>query len=178
MIGLPELLIVGPILAIAAGVVWIWAADRGGWPARVALVTGSIVVLVVVTAGTIFVVANRSKIAALYRSAAGAFSEIAGVQRALQEQYQGTVSVALKHEGGVDATILSVSLVNPSFLDQLDPAGPEGKARAREIAAAARAALQNPSGYRKFEVVFVRQQGVGFTMTKSWVFDFDASELN
>lgn len=177
MIGLPELMFILPIVALAATGWWLWAVSRGGRTARMALMIGAGVALALVIIGGVLLARNWSAIASFYRSAAAALPDLERVQKADQEKYGGTVNVNAKHQVGVDGAILSVTLTNPPFLDQIDPDGADGKERARDVAAASREALMDQSAYQKFEVILVRARGVGVTFTRSWAFSFELNEL-
>jgi hypothetical protein len=144
---------------------------------RRVLVIGSVALLVAVGSAIVLVERNWSTLTSLYHQATATFSELLHVAAALQAKYGGTASVMAKHESRVEGTTLSITLVNPSFLDALDPDGPRGKEQALEVAVTARNALPSQSAYEHYEIILVRERGVGITVSRTWMFRFDASDL-
>jgi hypothetical protein len=141
------------------------------------LLIGCGVVLVPAAAVALLVARNWSTLSGVYHSATTALSELMAVQKVVESRYGGLVKVMSKHQSGVSEPILSITLVNPSLLDRLDPGGPAGKQAALEIAACGRDALPPSSAYENYEVVLMRQRGVGLTFGQNWVFRFRARDL-
>ena len=133
--------------------------------------------MVLVCGAAVVVALNWSRLKELSHQAASTFTELIHVQTALERRYGGIVSVMAKRQTGVDGTILSVTLVNPIFLEQLDIEGPAGKAKAMEAAIAARDALRDPAGYGNYEIVLVRERGTGITISHSSAYRFGVTEL-
>jgi hypothetical protein len=145
------------------------------WPKVFAIGCGAILLFVVVIAGA--VAWNWPRLTGLYHRASSAFSELMHVRAVVQDKYGGAVVVTVKRDGGTDGTVLSVTLANPSFLDQLDLDGPAAKEKALEVAAAARDALSPGSEYAAYEVVFSRQRDAGATVATTTSFRFQPKEL-
>lgn len=148
---------------------------KRGW--RKPVFIGCGLALVPALAVAVLLVLHWSTLARVYHRAADALAELNAVRGAVEGRYGGAVNIVAKHQGGVPGAMLSITLVNPSFLDGLDTQGAAGRDKALEIAAVARDALRDPRGYPRYEVVLARQRGVGVTVGSNWIFRFEASEL-
>ena len=126
-------------------------------------------------AATALVVFNWPRIRSLAESAAGMYQGVRAVQRALQTRYH-TPQVNVRSGRRSDlGSLLTVELVNPPFLAEINDGALESKAR--EVAIVAREALPLPSGYDAYQVILTRQMGVGFAISRRHVSLFRASEL-
>jgi hypothetical protein len=142
------------------------------WLKIVGIGCGAIVVLMLVAAG--LVAFNWPRLSGYFQQAKSMMSQIMAVQAAVQKKYGAQVRITLKHESGVQGSILSVALVDAPLMDNIKVDGPEGRAAALEVASTARDALPPGGGYDNYEVVFLRERGV---MSGNWSFRFAASEL-
>jgi len=150
-------------------------ADRKSvWPKVFAIGCGAILLFVVVIAGA--VAWNWPRVTGAYHRATAAFSQLMQVRAVLLEKYGGAVTVLVKREAR-EGTLLSVTLVNPSFIDQLTLDGPAARQKALEVAAAARDALPPASEYAGYEVVLARRRDAGVTLTTTTSFRFSPGEL-
>ena len=122
---------------------------------------GAVILAVFVGAGLL--VWNWQSVAGVYHQATTTFTDVTHVQTALQEKYGGSVNVALNRRSGVDGWILGITLTNPSFIDKIDPDGPDARQKALEVAAVARAALSPGEKYDHYEIVFSRVRDASST---------------
>jgi len=134
--------------------------------------------VVVVVGGLAAIAAlNWQKVTEVYQQAKTTVSELMHVSNVLQTRYGGHVAVTVRHQSGVEGSILRVTLSNPAFLDHLDPDGPAAKQKALEVAATTRDALEPRSRYDNYEIAFSRESGTTVNVARSWVFSFRADEL-
>ena len=148
---------------------------RSVWPKVLAIGCGAVLLFVVVIAAAL--AWNWPRVSGMYHHASAMFAELTQVQSAIQTKYGGTVHVNARRGSDTDGTVLSVTLTNPPFLDQLKLDGPDAKPKALAIATAARDALPPDSDYVAYEVVLARQGGVGVTVGTTTSFRFKPDEL-
>jgi hypothetical protein len=142
---------------------------KGGWRAP-ALIGGGVLLATLAL--------NWTSVSAFYHNAVTTFAGLRSVQAALQAKYHTqNVSVQAKRNSAIPGSILSVTFINPSFLKDPATAGSSRRAKALEVATAARDALSPQGEYDHYEIVFTHQWGYGVTFSFGDGFFFSASEL-
>lgn len=145
---------------------------------RTALAIGCGGLLVMAAVAGILVVAFWPRISSFYRSTTGTLGELLAVQKAVAEKYQipqPQVAVTVRRQAGVTGNILTVQLVNPSFLATTPDRDLPGKAR--EVARAVSDALPAGTTYPHYLIVFTKQKGVFFRSGTWTAYPFEEKDL-
>lgn len=146
------------------------------WLKIVGIGCGGVLVIALVAAG--LVANNWSKLTGYYQQAKSTFSDMMAVQAALQKKYGAEVRITAKHQGGVQGSILNVTLVNAPLVSRVNVDSAEGRRAALEVAATARDTLPPGGGYDNYEVVFLKESGgIGVGVSGGWTFRFTAADL-
>jgi hypothetical protein len=117
-------------------------------------------------------------VSGLYHQVVRTFADLRSVQTALQAKYHtGAVSVQVKRIGRISGPILSVNFINTPILNDPANAKLSPRAKALEVATAARDALSPEREYDHYEIAFTHQRGAGITISTSQIFLFRTGEV-
>ena len=126
----------------------------------------------------VVVALNWSAISGFVREATSRLKEISAVQKVLQEKYRTTqVKLHVEHSTSISGDTLIIEFEDAPFLRGIEPAGPEEKQKALEIAATARDALPADRGLERYRVVFIARKNFGLKLQKTQSYLFLAGDL-
>jgi hypothetical protein len=116
---------------------------------------------------------NWTSVSGLYHEVVHTITDLRSVQTALQAKYHTlAVSVQVKRVGRISGSILSVNLINTPILNDPANAKPSPRAKALEVAAAARDPLSPQREYDHYEIAFTNQRGASITSSTSQILLF------
>lgn len=152
---------------------------RSALPAILKAGGGCLGVILLVAGVTLYL--NWERIQSAYRANAATLSELQSVRGAIQEAFDTpVVGVVVKRQISSNLNlpnaILSIELVNPPFLGDMEEAALEAKAR--EVAALAKRRHPSPEDFDVYEVVFTSRKGFVVTLGSRHHFAFRREDLD